>query len=98
MFDNRRIIGCEEIIFTHHLKNRIWENPSSERLDFLPVMAGLVPAIHVFGYKEDGDARHEAGHDKKSLPTRVALARARAQALVGRVVGFERDASKEIPP
>jgi hypothetical protein len=28
-------------------------------------MAGLVPAIHVFGFKysEDVDARHEAGHD-----------------------------------
>ena len=28
-------------------------------------MAGLVPAIHVFGSnKEDVDARHKAGHDK----------------------------------
>jgi hypothetical protein len=28
-------------------------------------MAGLVPAIHVFGFplKEDVDARHKAGHD-----------------------------------
>jgi hypothetical protein len=30
----------------------------------LPVMAGLVPAIHVLtGKKEDVDARHKAGHD-----------------------------------
>jgi hypothetical protein len=29
------------------------------------VMAGLVPAIHVFWVaKEDVDARHEAGHDE----------------------------------
>jgi hypothetical protein len=28
------------------------------------VMAGLVPAIHVFNVKkEDVDARHKAGHD-----------------------------------
>jgi hypothetical protein len=28
------------------------------------VMAGLVPAIHVFGRKkQDVDARHKAGHD-----------------------------------
>jgi hypothetical protein len=28
-------------------------------------MAGLVPAIHVFGFfgKQDVDARHKAGHD-----------------------------------
>jgi hypothetical protein len=31
------------------------------------VMAGLVPAIHVFSYNifEDVDARHKAGHDGK---------------------------------
>jgi predicted RNase H-like HicB family nuclease len=30
----------------------------------MAVMAGLVPAIHVFGATfEDVDARHEAGHD-----------------------------------
>jgi hypothetical protein len=31
----------------------------------MPVMAGLVPAIHVFVclMKEDVDARHKAGHD-----------------------------------
>jgi hypothetical protein len=28
------------------------------------VMAGLVPAIHVFAAKEGVDARHKAGHDK----------------------------------
>jgi hypothetical protein len=29
-------------------------------------MAGLDPAIHVFGAsKEDVDARHKAGHDKR---------------------------------
>jgi hypothetical protein len=28
------------------------------------VMAGLVPAIHVFGAKKDVDARHKAGHDE----------------------------------
>jgi hypothetical protein len=30
-------------------------------------MAGLVPAIHVFGAseKKDVDARHKAGHDEK---------------------------------
>jgi hypothetical protein len=30
------------------------------------VMAGLVPAIHVFGVeaKKDVDARHKAGHDE----------------------------------
>jgi len=27
------------------------------------VMAGLVPAIHVFSFKEGVDARHKAGHD-----------------------------------
>ena len=27
------------------------------------VMAGLVPAIHVFGFAKDVDARHKAGHD-----------------------------------
>jgi len=30
------------------------------------VMAGLVPAIHVFRFK-DVDARHEAGHDDSEL-------------------------------
>jgi hypothetical protein len=32
----------------------------------MTVMAGLVPAIHVFGAskKQDVDARHEAGHDE----------------------------------
>jgi hypothetical protein len=31
------------------------------------VMAGLVPAIHVFllGELQDVDARHEAGHDER---------------------------------
>jgi hypothetical protein len=30
----------------------------------LNVMAGLVPAIHVFRHrKQDVDARHKAGHD-----------------------------------
>jgi hypothetical protein len=30
----------------------------------LPVMAGLVPAIHVLSIKKnDVDARHKAGHD-----------------------------------
>jgi hypothetical protein len=28
------------------------------------VMAGLVPAVHVFDNKEDVDARHKAGHDE----------------------------------
>jgi hypothetical protein len=27
------------------------------------VMAGLVPAIHVFPWRQDVDARHKAGHD-----------------------------------
>jgi hypothetical protein len=27
------------------------------------VMAGLVPAIHVFRRRQDVDARHKAGHD-----------------------------------
>jgi hypothetical protein len=27
------------------------------------VMAGPVPAIHVFAIKQDVDARHKAGHD-----------------------------------
>jgi hypothetical protein len=26
-------------------------------------MAGLVPAIHVFAFHQDVDARHKAGHD-----------------------------------
>jgi hypothetical protein len=30
------------------------------------VMAGLVPAIHVFLGAEDVDARHEAGHDGRA--------------------------------
>ncbi len=30
------------------------------------VMAGLVPAIHVFILRKEGvDARHEAGHDEQ---------------------------------
>jgi hypothetical protein len=32
-------------------------------LNVLFVMAGLVPAIHAFGEKQDVDARHKAGHD-----------------------------------
>jgi len=31
------------------------------------VMAGLVPAIHVFSSKEGVDARHEVGHDPINL-------------------------------
>jgi hypothetical protein len=33
------------------------------------VMAGLVPAIHVFttGRKKGVDARHKAGHDEKRV-------------------------------
>jgi hypothetical protein len=33
-------------------------------------MAGLVPAIHVFGaaVKQDVDARNKCGHDEFSLP------------------------------
>jgi hypothetical protein len=30
------------------------------------VMAGLVPAIHVFLRGQDVDARHKAGHDEKA--------------------------------
>jgi hypothetical protein len=32
------------------------------------VMAGLVPAIHVFAHidSKDVDARHKAGHDEKN--------------------------------
>jgi hypothetical protein len=32
-------------------------------------MAGLVPAIHVFGRygKQDVDARHKAGHDSEGI-------------------------------
>jgi hypothetical protein len=35
------------------------------------VMAGLVPAIHVFSLrrKKDVDARHKAGHDGYSMPS-----------------------------
>jgi hypothetical protein len=38
--------------------------PGNDRQVFF-VMAGLVPAIHVFtlGKTEDVDARHKAGHD-----------------------------------
>jgi hypothetical protein len=34
-------------------------------MDVVPVMAGLVPAIHVFDCapNEDVDARHKAAHD-----------------------------------
>ena len=31
----------------------------------LPVMAGLVPAIHAFNLQKDVDARHKAGHDEE---------------------------------
>jgi hypothetical protein len=36
-------------------------------------MAGLVPAIHVFGrgWKQDVDARHKAGHDERRVRDRV---------------------------
>jgi hypothetical protein len=36
---------------------------------FLVVMAGLVPAIHVFASaaKQDVDARHKAGHDEVKI-------------------------------
>src|SRR5215471_5765994 len=50
--------------------NRIW--PSTPL--FPLVMAGLVPAIHVFSAtrKQDVDARHKAGHDEVviALPSR----------------------------
>jgi hypothetical protein len=41
------------------------------------VMAGLVPAIHVFlfsGQQKDVDARHEAGHDERldGKPCRIS--------------------------
>jgi hypothetical protein len=34
-----------------------------------PIMAGLVPAIHVFGasQREDVDARHKTGHDASMI-------------------------------
>jgi hypothetical protein len=38
------------------------------RLKACLVMAGLVPAIHVFGSKKNADARHKAGHDHRELP------------------------------
>jgi hypothetical protein len=40
------------------------------------VMAGLVPAIHVFlpGRAEDVDARHKAGHDEELAPELLRLA------------------------
>jgi len=31
------------------------------------VMAGLVPAIHVFARAEDVDARHKAGQDEREI-------------------------------
>ena len=34
-----------------------------ECINFI-VMAGLVPAIHVFAAAKDVDARHKAGHDE----------------------------------
>jgi hypothetical protein len=39
----------------------------------LDVMAGLVPAIHVFVHsiKKDVDARHKAGHDEPDKASRV---------------------------
>jgi hypothetical protein len=41
-------------------------------------MAGLVPAIHVFGYRQrkDVDARHKAGHDEFQELTPPVLVRA----------------------
>jgi hypothetical protein len=35
--------------------------------DPIHVMAGLVPAIHVFVRGQDVDARHKAGHDGEKL-------------------------------
>ncbi|MEA2837062.1 MAG: hypothetical protein QOD89_1612 [Bradyrhizobium sp.] len=35
-------------------------------------MAGLVPAIHVFGRAQDVDARHKAGHDELKFKPFVA--------------------------
>ena len=42
----------------------------------LLVMAGLVPAIHVFGAvrKKDVDARHKAGHDGRENYSAALLA------------------------
>ncbi len=41
-------------------------------------MAGLVPAIHVFGVaaEEDVDARHKAGHDETAFHIPQATVRA----------------------
>jgi hypothetical protein len=38
-------------------------------MSFFFVMAGLVPAIHVFASLQVVDARHKAGHDDGSLIT-----------------------------
>jgi hypothetical protein len=42
-------------------------------LTFKAVMAGLVPAIHVFliAMTEDVDARHRAGHDEEAMGAHI---------------------------
>jgi hypothetical protein len=40
------------------------EREPGRDFSFRFVMAGLVPAIHVFSAAEDVDARHKAGHDE----------------------------------
>jgi hypothetical protein len=46
-----------------------FETPRKVRGSSKLVMAGLVPAIHVFLARcsQDVDARHKAGHDEKSI-------------------------------
>jgi hypothetical protein len=53
---DNRFAACR---YCHSLSNHACQIESC-------IMAGLVPAIHVFSAaskKEDVDARHEAGHD-----------------------------------
>jgi hypothetical protein len=47
--------------------------PCGSSLINVPVMAGLVPAIHVLRQgKKDVDARHKAGHDDGMVSGRAA--------------------------
>ncbi len=51
-------------------KDRRDDTQSDPQCQTLPVMAGLVPAIHAFNLRKDVDARHKAGHDEEGMSSR----------------------------
>jgi hypothetical protein len=65
---NARRTSAEAFTLGCHGLQRLTQNANA-----FSVMAGLVPAIHVFWRSKNVDARHKAGHDNVEISARIHI-------------------------